>query len=1129
MLGILLAGTVLGQPADPFEAGFQQPPAGARPLIWWHWLSGAVSKEGITADLQAMKDVGLAGTQVFSVLQTLRTPEGRDLKGSVEFLSPEWRTLVAHTANECRRLGLELSILNCEGWGEAGGRTVVPSESMQRLVWTETQVIGGRKVALDLVRPVPAPEFYEDIALVAFPTGEGDESIPPPKMTPSTVVETTTRASAKASAPMFTMPIAWPGKPQSVTLDFGQPRAFSSVCLALNSMRDIADPVEWDKSSFLNAAMQQTLRALPPPHHWELQASDDGETYRAIARISTHGTSSFPETRARFFRIWMPVPPPLQKTLPFSGRETMEFTAIRLGGPRLDRPEFRAGQFVDWSVREFSGQQVPANNVIPRHKVIDLSGRRDWDAPPGNWTLLRLGHASTGSNVGPAINGGLEADKLSRTAMRNFLELGATGTVVSDLGPLVGTTLKNILCDSWESGYENWTPLMREEFQQRRGYPMDPWLPALTGQVVESVDASERFLWDYRRTLADLVAKNYYGELQAYAHEHNMGVYAEATGHGLPTIADQLQCKGWTDVPMGEFWTGRGDLDDTKEAASAAHIFGKPIAGAESFTAPAPLAKWNREPFDYKAEGDLRFCLGINRMSLHRYAHQPWLDRKPGISTSAYGSNFERTNTWWYQGAAWIQYLSRCQFLLQRGQFVADLCYFYGEDAPVDFHFDRLEPKPPAGFDFDACNADVLAEQMRVRDGRIVLPGGMSYRVLVLPRHDRMTPRVLRAVQRLVQDGATVVGPKPMRSPSLGGYPDCDAEVRRIADEVWGNCDGRTTTSHKYGAGMLYWGEPLERVLGDTADFRSSDAKLRYIHRREGETDIYFVSNQGMQATTASCTFRVTERAPELWHPDTGQHERAAEYRFDRQVVTVPLRLEPAGSVFVVFRRPANAQGAVVSVERADGAAPGADVLERADDGALRAWTTQAGTLVATTQAGRRLTASLGTAPVRIPVDGRWTLRFPPNLGAPASVQFDHLMSWTQSSDDGVKYFSGTATYSQTIDMPMGEVSPDTRLWLDLGTVKNLARVKVNGVDFGVLWKPPYTVEVSRAIHAGKNALEIEVTNLWPNRLIGDQKVPVVQRITWTTYTPYQADAPLLPSGLLGPVTLQAARRIEFH
>ncbi|XHR27693.1 MAG: glycosyl hydrolase [Chthoniobacteraceae bacterium] len=692
------------------------------------------------------------------------------------------------------------------------------------------------------------------------------------------------------------------------------------------------------------------------------------------------------------------------------------------------------------------------------------------------------------------------------------------------------------LLDSWEADCANWTPEMASEFEKRRGYDPVPWLPAFSGKIIGSAELTQRFLWDFRRTQADLLAENHYGVIQKYAHDHHMGVVAEASGIGMPTVADQLLCKKFTDIPMGEFWLhGNRDsiINDPKEAASAAHIYGQNLAAAEAFTASPECAAWKNDPYSLKARGDQEFCLGINRFVFHRYAHQPWLDRQPGMSMGPFGINFERTNTWWKPGTAWISYLSRCQYLLQQGRFQADLCYFYGEGAPIGVNHSLLKPSVPRGYDYDVCNADVLLHLMNVKDGRLSLTSGMRYRVLVLPETDRMTLPVLQKIAQLVQAGATVYGPKPRLSPSLTNYPESDKELTKLANEVWGSCDGKTVTEHAYGQGKIVWGEPLEKALAVQADFAAVKGDVLYIHRQDGPADIYFVSSQEQKPITAECTFRVTGKTPELWHPDTGVCETVALYRTENGRTTLPIHFDPVGSVFVIFRHDATNSPSLVSGQIdgkrlfADGDDQSAE-LPVLSKGQIKLTVLKEGAYEFQTITGETCKTKIAPLPEPVELNGSWKVTFPPKLGAPESATFDRLISWSDSPTDGIKYFSGTATYEKDFTLPQASLDRGHRAYLDLGSVKNLAQVSLNGKALGILWKEPFRVEITEAAKPGVNHLSVKITNLWPNRLIGDQKLPETQRVTWTSVSLYTGDSPLLPSGLLGPVTMRSAQTITI-
>ena len=1107
---LLLSSTLLAivplHAAESLDALFANPPAGAHPHTWWHWNNGNISKEGITLDLEAMKRIGVTGAQIFNVRQC-------DLLGPITTGSPEWMALTQHAIKEANRLGIELAIHNCPGWSESGGPWITPEISMQKVVWTEKPVKGGEHFTGTLPQPEAVKGFYRDIALLALPASPDEEKL-----------ATTPKTYAVSGTDGKVSPVNLDGK-APVVLDFPHPNEQCFVQVEFASPVKVSTILVHGSGADKNATRKASL-----------EVSDDGTTFRQIAAHSLNGRFSgksydIPETTARFFRFSVVSTGEKPSKLSISSIETL--------GPRIPEIEAKAGYSPNPNL-VLSQKPFPAEACIDRSKIIDLTsklspdGKLDWDAPPGNWTLLRIGHTSTGKTNGPAPESGtgLECDKMSRAAVEAHFA-GMMAKVIAEAGPLTGKSLKMVLADSWEAGCQNWTPAMREEFTKRRGYDPSPWLPCISGRVVGTLEESERFLWDFRRTIADLIAENHYGTFQDLCHKNNMLFTSEAPGIGMPTIADQLQCKARTDVPMGEFWMNGNN--DSREPACAAHIGGQNIATAEAFTAVTSDAKWAKAPFDHKALGDLQFSRGINRFVFHRYAMQPWTDRFPGMTMGPWGTNFERTNTWWEQAAAWMQYLSRSQALLQAGIFQADILYFYGEGAPVTLT--AHEPKLPPGYDYDAIDAEALIKNLTVTDGKLTLPSGMSYRVLLMPPTDRLTPTLLKKIKDLVTAGATVIGERPTKSPSLAGYPNCDAEVASIASDLWGS-SAQASGSQTFGKGRVIWGKPLAEMLADAGlkpDFASGqpDAKCAWIHRRAGDSDIYFVSNQAKTSQLVPCTFRISGKIPELWHADSGKIEDAPAFTEKDGLTTVPIAFDPAGAIFVIFRKPVGKVDPVADATF-NGSAPAvkdlalpAMELARSADGALLAGVTDPGNVEAKTQSGKVLKAQVDKIPATQKIEGPWVLKFPPKWGAPDQVTLDKLISWTDHPEEGVKHFSGTATYQKNFDWKKG--NKQTKYFLDLGSVKELAQVFLNGKDLGVLWKLPFRVDITNALKPGKNNLEIRITNLWPNRLIGDAALPKEKRLTWSTFEPYKPGDPLLPSGLLGPVNIQAQEWVPLR
>jgi len=1146
---------VLQAAEDDLARGFALPPDSARPWVYWFWLNSNITREGVTADLEAMKRAGIGGVLIMEVDQG--TP-----KGPVAFMGPEWRELFKHVVAEASRLGLEVNMNDDAGWNGSGGPWIKPEQSMQKVVWSETALEGPQHFDGKLPWPQTVAGFYRDIGVWAFPT---------------------------------------PG--------------------------------------------------------------------------------SF----------------------------------------RIDNIQGKAG-FERGNIAPAGDTRLAPEMVIDRARITDLTARMDkdgrlaWDVPAGKWTVLRFGHTSTGvmNAPSPESGRGLECDKLSKEGIEAQFA-GMMGPLIADVGPAAGKTLVATHIDSWENGSQNWTAQMRQEFQKRRGYDPMPYLPAMTGRVVDSLEVSERFLWDLRQTVSDLVVENYAGHMEELAQQHGLRLSIEA--YGGP--CDDMTYGGRADEPMCEFWMGGGAFDTVKGMASAAHTYGKRIVGAESFTA-GDQERWLEHPASIKALGDRAFCDGVNRFVFHRYAMQPWLNYRPGMTMGPWGLHYERTETWWEQSRPWHEYLARCQFLLRQGLFVADICYLQPEEAPQGFHGHNR-----SGYDYDNCTAEVVLTRMSVRNGRIILPDGMSYRVLVLPQVATMTPRLLRKIKELVEAGATVIGPRPLKSPGLSDYPECDEEVKRLADELWADCDGKAVVEHRFGQGRMVCGTAPEKLLaqgGVPPDF-ASRARLGCIHRVAGDTDIYFLANPQPRDVRAACTFRVAGKRPELWWPDSGRIEPAAVFAEKGGGTSVVLTLGPCDSVFVVWRKSSEPFDPVVAVARdgksilsatdrgpkivvkkavygvpgdpqrtrdvrdkvqqiVDGGDSGIAVSQMAQDddpapnvvktlvvdyavgdrsftvtgtdgqsvrltgGAVKIAVEKAvygvpgdaqrtrdvrakvqqivdagedafqvarlaagddpafgvvKTLVVEyAVAGRRATAtgtdpdiitladpatSAAVADVRGGADGQvlleawqpgkyelmtasgkthrvdvpalpppleiagpWALRFPPKWGAPERVTLENLISWADHADPGVKYFSGTAVYSKTISVPANLMAKDRRLYLDLGRVQVMAEVTLNGRDLGILWKPPHRVDVTGAVKAGDNALEVKVTNLWVNRMIGDEQLPedsnrnpngtlagwppwVLEgkssptgRFTFTSWRLWKKGEPLLESGLLGPVTLRASQ-----
>ena len=1116
-LVLLGAAVAFGQStADSLKSGFENPPNGARPRVWWHWMNGNITQEGIKLDLEWMDRVGLGGFQNFDA--TMGTPQvvGRRLA----YMTPEWKDAFRYATTLADQFGMEEAIAGSPGWSESGGPWVLASQGMKKYVWSATRVEGGKPFTGVLAQPptntgafqnldLPdrletlksgkkIPQFYGDAAVVAYRRTVSDVSIESlhPKFT------------ASGGSPNFAMltdgdlekstklPISAMGESSWIQYEFGAPQTIRSITLAIH-------PLDW--LAAIKADVGTPEKAL--------EASDDGKTFRLVANLSEGNapetTISFPAVTAKYFRITFkrtptaPLPswaegidPASLESLVMPPPTDYEIVELALHpGARVNRFEEKAAFASAPDLYGYATPPAAEADAIAKSDVIDLTskmradGTLDWMPPAGEWVVLRFGYSLLGITNHPATAEatGLEVDKLDRRFVKQYMEQYLDSykqTVGADYMGKRG--IRYVINDSWEAGSQNWTDNMIDQFRKLRGYDPVPWMPVLTGQVVESAGASDKFLWDFRKTIADLIANEHYGQLEATLHEWNMGHYGESHEGGRTFVADGMEVKKFNEVPMSAMWTQRPGVNkvqygynaDDRESASVSHIYGQNLAAAESMTAAA--APWGWSPATLKPTADAEFLNGINRFVIHESTHQPLVGKAPGLTLGPFGQWFNRNETWAEQAGPWIDYLARTSFLLQQGHFGADLVYFYGEDSNLTAIFDSKSPDVPDGYGFDYVNADALIHELNVSDGRITTRSGMSYRVLGLdPYSQHMSLAVLRAIHKLVEDGAVVAGPKPMDDPSLS---DDQVEFNRLNAELFG--DG--TGVHGVGKGTVYAGQ----ILGDAVaalklapDFDytkpESDTRLLFVHRRLADGDLYFVGNRNDRGEAVNADFRVTGKAPELWHAETGKSEPVS-FKIADGRTTVPLHLEPWGTVFVVFR-------------------------------------------TATTETSRTLPRVTDTQMAVL--DSPWKVSFQPDRGAPPSITLDKLSSWSDNADAGVKYFSGTGSYTQTVLAAPSWFKKGAHFWLDLGDVKNLAEVTLNGKNLGVVWHAPYRVDVTSALKPGANQLCIKVTNAWVNRLIGDEQ-PGAIKYTFADVKPYKANSPLLASGLLGPV---AVVRVEVQ
>jgi hypothetical protein len=779
--------------------------------------------------------------------------------------------------------------------------------------------------------------------------------------------------------------------------------------------------------------------------------------------------------------------------------------------------------------------------------VRDLStiagndGTVDWQAPAGDWEILRIGYTDSGARVSTSSGAwqGLAIDYLDYRAFDIYWR-HTVEPLLAASRPYVGVSLKYLASDSWELGGTNWTEHFRQEFRARRGYDPLPWLPVVAGRIVKDRDASNRFLSDLRRTVADLIVAEHYDVFARHARAYGLGIHPESGGpHGAPI--DALETFRSVAFPQTEYWAESNQhrtRDDerffTKEAASAAHIYGKPLVAEEGMTSIGP--QWSESlASDLKPSFDRALTEGMNRLVWHQFTSSPASFGLPGEEYFA-GTHLNPNVTWWSQGDAFFAYLNRSQFMLQQGEPVADLLYFYGDQIPG---FVRLKSDDPArvlpGYDYDVTDEDALLHTIGIDQGHLQSPGGIRYRALAMPASGRLSLAALQRIAAYVRAGGTVVGLEPSAPTGLLSTSDA-AAYRKLSHAVWGSCGNE---SHAYGRGSVFCNADAHAVfarLHITPDFQQAgdSPPLDFIHRRAEGADIYFVRNGSVQPVQTVVTFRVSGKEPELWDAVTGHITPQLIYDQDATTGTtrLPLQLAPYGSAFVVFAKPAALRVAEITRDGSAldlwGFSTGNLPSVARCAGALCLESESPGDYQVKLSDGRRLEAHITAAEPARALNGPWTLTFQKDRGAPEKPSaISGLTDWSASSDPAIRYFSGTATY--TLEFAFAALAPTQIFLLQLTTLHEVCSVRVNGADVGTLWAQPYRLDITRYLHPGSNRIELQVTNLWPNRIIGDLQAGATVRYTRTNIRAYSADSPLLPSGLIGPVTLDAVYRVRLQ
>ncbi|MFT3935696.1 MAG: glycosyl hydrolase [Chitinophagaceae bacterium] len=1097
------------QALSSLEKNFLHPPVSAKPWVFWYWMQAAVSKEGITADLEAMQQAGIGGAYLMPI---------KDSSSSIPFqpivrqATPEWWQMVNFAMQEAKRLNLQLAMHVSDGFALAGGPWIKPAQSMQKLVWTKNYVAGNNKKAIALDKPEFKEDYYKDIAVFAYPANTAQafsDTVQVP------IVKTSTGARANF--------LCYPGDDKE---------SFKS------------DNDCWVQYQYPDMFTCRSIRIHTGSNNYQaqrllLQVSDDGFNFKTVCRLDAprHGwqdtdedyTHAIPATTARVFRFVY------NKEDSEPGAEDLDAAkwkpSLKLNGIYLsDEPvinEYESKNGSVWRVANHTtAQQVTDKDAVPLNKILNLtasmdsSGNLQYNLPAGNWIVLRMGHTSTGhTNATGGAAKGLECDKFDAAAIKlQFDNWFAKAFENTDAG-LAKQVLKIFHVDSWECGSQNWSETFRNEFQKRRGYDLLPYLPAMAGVPVESAIASEQFLHDVRQTIAELISDVFYVTLSKLAHEKGCRFSAESVAPTM--VSDGMLHYKTADIPMGEFWLNSPTHDkpnDMLDAISGAHIYGKPIVQAEAFT--SVRMNWGEHPGNIKALGDYNFSLGANKMVLHVFAHNPWMDRKPGMTLDGVGVYFQRDQTWWKQGKAWITYLQRCQAMLQAGKPVADIAVFSGEEIPrrsllpdrlvnilpgifgeekvaqekrrlvnkgnplmqkpdgVTHSANMTEPTDWAdalnGYAYDSFNPDALLSAS-VKNGKVIMQGGSAYALLVIPSHHALMPdsgfmsvAVAQKIQQLIKDGAMVLMNNTLQHST--GLKQDDKTLAGIMQQL--------KQESKLVKGKLlplpYTASSFENIgLLKDVDIINNHHSIAWAHRQSSEGDIYFLSNQRDSLQQIEISFRQSGKIPELWNAVTSEITNAGNWSVKDGRTFIKLSLPANGSLFVVFKTAVKE-----NVKRRD-----AFVFNN-----------------------------------KIELNNPWQLQFDKNYGGPANaITLTSLTSWTEAADAHIKYYSGSVGYNSTFTW--NNVLP-AQCMLALDELYDIATVTINGIDCGTIWTAPLQVNIAKALKKGENKISITVSNTWANRLIGDQLLPEKERITWTTAPFRLKDKPLLKAGIVGTVKL---------
>ena len=1092
------------------EAGFQNPPQASKPRTWYHINSGNASKAGFTKDLKAIKEAGISGVLVFNVSMGL--PEG-----DVKYNSQEHRDILAHAAKECEKLGLSFGVHNCDGWTSSGGPWVTPENAMKVVVNSQLITEGGKQIQLQLPQPPTRHNFYRDIAVVAYPSLETEliDAKAKPIITSSNSKFDVKLATDKQSETFADLKAKdW------VQYDFKKPQTIRSMSVFINQRKGKLTLLKSDDGvNFTKAHVPNEER---------------------IGKDECYFEEHFKPITARYFRIVTELD---------TGIYEMQLSANHTLGNKLEFTSYRKRRRPIGSPDE--NAYIKKEDIIVLTDKMDANGVLNTTLPEGNWTIMRFGYTASGATNEPASDEGtgLEVDKFSKKALKIHYD-AFVGKLIKQAKKDAPNALQYVEIDSYEVGPQNWTDHLESIFKEKYNYDFVPFLPLFAGKYIESTETVEDVFWDMQRLVSDLMVTNYFDYFTELCHKDGLISYIEPYGFVGPF--NSLDAGRSADIPMGEFWLGK-DNNHKLAPVSSGHIYGKNVISAEAFTSTA--LNWGFHPALAKEKGDYEWTNGINEYMFHRFAHQSNTHVKPGLSMSFVGSHIDRTQTWWENaGSEWFKYLARGSYLLRQGNPVLDLLVFVGDKAPNHvIHPTQINPKIPSAYKYDCVNADVIINRLKVENGKLKLPNGITYNALVLPRIDVITLETLRGIAQLTKSGAVIIGEKPKK---LGGYIKTKAmleEFDALVKTIWSS----KKTYSKYNWDTIFEENNIQKDL-----IVEGQPEFNYYHRRSDKEDIYFVYNHNQtEAETLHCSFLVDGKIPELWNAETGEITKLVEYTTKNGRTDIVIKMHPQQSVFVVFKKEDKKRPKVIYEKSNNAAKP---IFSLNDNYELQAEVYENGNYSALVNNAEEWNINVNDIPNPIEIKGNWEIDFREEDFYEATIKTDELFDWTTHNKEEIKHYSGTAIYTTSFNIEKDMLQADRQFQLNLGKVNVIAKVILNGKEVGISWLAPFTLDVTSALKEGKNTLEIQVTNQWTNRLIGDEKLPNQTgyyvkrgspgfgdsefrgkfkkmpkwfrdnqplpegpRKTFSAYTFQKATDELLPSGLLGPVTISASKIIK--